>query len=147
MTTPTTFTDDDGRVYVSVEPMPWGMFEVQPLTMRGLYHALVTARYRRPFEPLLCALSRWSPDARGPRSHPACAAGRRAAMSPAFASVDSVYLGRAVMRHVHDRQMQRAYQSKDQADFEEAGKTRQAMSLLDVLFGLARLGAANAPPR
>jgi hypothetical protein len=48
---PTTFTDDAGRVYVSAEPMPWGMIEVQPLTMPGLYHAIVTSRYRRPFGP------------------------------------------------------------------------------------------------
>ena len=47
----TIFTDDSGRVYASAEPMPWGMIEVQPLTMPGLYHAIVAARYRRPFEP------------------------------------------------------------------------------------------------
>jgi hypothetical protein len=65
-----------------------------------------------------------------------------------FSSVQSthmgngVYLSRALMRHIQDRQMQRAYQTKDRGDFEEAARTRQALNLFDVLMGLVRLGRA-----
>ena len=48
----TTFTDDDGRMYASTEPCHYGMIPVEPAAMPGLYHAIVSAGYRRAFEPL-----------------------------------------------------------------------------------------------
>jgi hypothetical protein len=60
--------------------------------------------------------------------------------SVASTHLGGAYLGRSLMRMAHDSQMDRAYQSKDQGDFEEAAKTRQNMNLLDVLLGLLRLG-------